>query len=354
MQWTIGIISPAEREVEDRKKKRVDGKTCQRCLEPLTTGKCQVPHPPHLLEDGFAMSGAGAGGGLQKISHCRACGKSFTTLHKSNTAPVVIKGPKFCWLGKHRKMALTCGDERCINTEIASFKVDADLQANIDETLSGEKQKEVYFFNICSDGFYDEEITASLCHPMSNLTTVKLTDVNITKLHLTEELTPNVTEVECQNLPSDCDFKVLLPKLKSVNFCHYTPDDDGEGVNNMLQAATKLESFTAHKMWVGGQLNFASNDLKTITLTRADFLQSITVWAPKLKQLNLMSCHDIQHIEIQKEHATLSKELPKSHKMTTFSINLSRALLGPVAIQNLKDSGRCVVPPGAGECNMDF
>jgi hypothetical protein len=51
------------------------GAVCTRCNEPAQSStKCQVPHPPHMLED----AGSGFGDGAHFPFVCGACNRGFT------------------------------------------------------------------------------------------------------------------------------------------------------------------------------------------------------------------------------------------------------------------------------------
>ena len=100
--------------------------------------------------------------------------------------------------------------------------------------------------------------------------------------------------------------------------------EDMDLINNMLEAATKLQVFKSRKLQVfgGDNLVFNSNNLKEITLTRSDCLTGITLWAPHLKILNLTSSFAIEDIDILNDHP-LRATLPADVKLSKFEINLT-------------------------------
>ena len=198
---------------------------------------------------------------------------------------------------------------------------------------------------------YDESITASLCHQMINLTTLSVEDVHITKLHLTAELTPKLVDLDLRNVPHDCDFNVVVPTLKRISIEFYTPDQEALPINNMLAAATNLETFVSYKLWVCGELIFAGNNLRIIDLYRSDALRSVKIWAPNLEHLNLQACYGMSRVKILKRHPTLRKDLPKGHEPSTFTVNVVNAVMSASAIRSLEASGRCIIQ-GHSENNM--
>ena len=51
---------------------------------------------------------------------------------------------------------------------------------------------------------------------MINLTTITVMDVNLTKLHLTAELTPKLVDLALRNVSQECDFNVVVPTLRNI------------------------------------------------------------------------------------------------------------------------------------------
>lgn len=120
------------------------------------------------------------------------------------------------------------------------------LQAKIEDALSPDKRDHVRSFNMQPRDFSTTTAT-SLCHRMANLTAIRVTDVNLAKLHLTAELTPKLEDLALRNVPQECDFNVAVPTLRSVSIQHYEPCQGALPINNMLAAATRLETFETYK-----------------------------------------------------------------------------------------------------------
>ena len=162
----------------------------------------------------------------------------------------------------------------------------------------------------------------------------------LVKLHLTADLVPKLANLELRNIPENCKFHVIVPTLKNIWIHHYGGAHIHGKINDMLAAATELETFETYKLWVHQELRFAGNHLKKIDLHRSDGMPGISFWAPNLEKLRLQGCFQIRNIEILKSHP-LAEKLPKGHELTTFRVNTLNANIGRRAMKALKKSGRC-------------
>ena len=161
------------------------------------------------------------------------------------------------------------------------------------------------------------------------------------KLRLTADLTPKLVDLELRDIPDKCKFHVVVPTLKNIWIHHFSAQRNS-CINDMLAAATELETFETYKLWVSEDLRFASNHLKFIDLWRSDCLPGISLWAPNLEKLSLRGCFSIKNIEILKSHE-LADKLSEAHKPTIFRVNTTDADISPKAKKALKRSGRCIV-----------
>ena len=75
------------------------------------------------------------------------------------------------------------------------------------------------------------------------------------------------------------------------------PDDDS-WINPMLECAKQLEAFETYKLGAQGCLKFASNFLTKINLHRAECLDSLVIYAPRLEKLSLQVCFWIYRISV--------------------------------------------------------
>lgn len=217
------------------------------------------------------------------------------------------------------------------------------FQENVNKVLAHNKQANVRILNLSDRGGQCFHINLSLCHYMTNLTTLRLIDVVIKRLHLIEEFTPNLTDLKLQNIGDYVHYEIVLPRLQHVAIHFFRPVEDSCHINDMLRAATKLKTFDGYKLKVTEELYFASNHLETIKLWRSDNLEAISVWAPNLEYLNLQACFNLEWITLLKSHPDLSKELPKRHKPSWFKVNTLNANLSPSALRTLQRSGRCII-----------
>mmetsp|Transcript_11687 Transcript_11687/g.14572 ORF Transcript_11687/g.14572 Transcript_11687/m.14572 type:complete len:157 (-) Transcript_11687:413-883(-) len=61
-------------------------------------------------------------------------------------------------------------------------------------------------------------------------------------------------------------------------------------IRDMLRSATNLVKFLSYDMQIKGQLQFASNVLKSLTVIRSNCVEKVSVWAPKLEEFTWRSC----------------------------------------------------------------
>jgi len=314
---------------------------CGRCGRSSSMGKCEVHHPPHLRIDKGSVTESD--GGFKSIFQCIACRQVITNLtHDFSMAnSVVVEGPKFCFRGKHISTPLPRLDERRTYKGLINIDRLGNMQPKIEKELNPFSQEHVKILTF--NGQCDESFPLTLRHTACNLTTLKIVDTHMMTLHLTEALTPRLTDLELVNVPHECDFKVVVPTLKNISIQFLTPKGKTAVINDMLAAATRLETFDCYKLWVEDELCFASNELEIIDLHRSDSLDGISIWAPNLQKLDLQACYCLDKIKILKEHPKLSKELPVGHKPSTFTVNTLYANISDDARRALKKSGRSLI-----------
>lgn len=161
-----------------------------------------------------------------------------------------------------------------------------------------------------------------------------LTNTNVPKLqylHLT-----NLQDVS----PDVCEFNVSASNLKHLEI-YFMTCEDITVINKMLTAATCLQVFKSRKLQVFGDQNliFNSNNIKEIVLTRSDCLRGITLWAPRLKMLNLNACYDLEIIDILDDHALRSK-LPDDIKFSKFTVDLTNVCRSDALLAYLNSNRR--------------
>ena len=316
------------------------GAKCARCLEVITDAnleRCAVPHPTHLLQSAGGMFGPGRN---SWSFVCEACGESFTKVSADydglDTAPIA-EGPKFCFCGPHTIKPLEAGDERRVQHDAMVIHVGSDLQKKIDAIPS--TMPYVRILTIQSTGCYHDSITANLEVALPKLESLKLIDVCFGRVTLNTDLTPNITDLQMKNIPDDCKLTILLPELKSFNMHFYgPPKEDDEWIHNMLATATKLKSFDSYKLRVGPELRFASNDLEYICLHRAELLESLSIYAPKLQELSLQGCYGLDgELMIMESHPDFPR-VPG--RPSSFFVNTINACISPSIAQTLENNPR--------------
>lgn len=316
------------------------GARCTRCLEMITDENvrsgCRIPHPTHLLNDmGSMMSSSGSKWNFE----CGACGSYFVKAgpdFNARDTACITEGPKYCYTGPHTIQPISSKDHRRIQKDILVLEAKSNaMQAQIDAIPSS--MANVRILTIQSIGCYDDKLKFQLEIPMPQLEVLQLTDVCFTKLTLNEELTPNLRSISMQNMEDDCEISILLPKLKELEMQYYCGEED-RWMHDMLAEARDLESFNSYKLQRVGALNFASDQLHYIRLHRADCLQEVSVYAPRLVELNLQACYDIEEIHILDAHPRFPDN--SGGTPTTFRVQTENALLSESARNTLRTHPR--------------
>jgi len=207
-----------------------------------------------------------------------------------DTAPIT-RGPKYCYSSPHTIKPLPESDERRIRDDALVLHTSPNLQQQINDIPT--TIPNIKCLVIQSAGCYDDSLQLNLDVAMPKLEKLKLIDVAFDKVVLNKELTPLIEDLFMQNVPDDCDITVQLPELKSFSMYYYGPPDDETWFHEMLEYAKKLKAFDSYKLRIGHEPHFASNDLKSIRLHRAECMESISIYAPNLEELNLQACYGL-------------------------------------------------------------
>lgn len=317
-----------------------EGATCSRCLQVIDIHKpCTVSHPPHML----ASAGSHHGAGSNKWSFgCKACNGSFVKASANydgmDTAPIV-SGAKFCYMGPHTTQPLKDNDQRRVHDGSLLLYAGSTLQQQINDIPN--TMPNVRFLVIQSRGGYDDSSILSLEVAMPKLLSLKLIDVAFAKVILNHNLTPMVEELFMQNIPDECHLTVELPKLKSFSMHYYAPDENDMWIHDMLMTATNLVTFDSYKLGVYPELNFAGNDLQTIRLHRADCLESVSIYAPRLKELILQACYDLTEggITILDTHPDFIRPPGRG---SNFKVDTTNSCINESIVRTLKGNPRVI------------
>ena len=170
----------------------------------------------------------------------------------------------------------------------------------------------------------------TLAFSLRNLEILELVDVTVDRLHLTDDLVPKLTSLRLRNIPesyeAQIDISIRLPNLRHVQLDLWR--GPGDALDDMLQLATRLESFRAYKLGTS-DLAFASTNLTTLQIHRADELQSLSFWAPNLRTLSLCALFSLDHLDIL-DHHHLAINLPNDFQQRRIPhIDIYNSSFGP-------------------------
>ena len=295
-----------------------------------------MPHPVHLREDSGSMFG---GECSTRSFFCGACSRSFAlvaTFRNGALSPEELKGPRWCYEGAHSAAPLQASDLRRIIPHSVALEAGPHLQRELDSLPEDTETLSV------TSGVFDDSVSFTLNKRLPRLRMLQVIDVCFSQIVLTPETTPDLRTLKLQNVPEDCDLQVVLPELRAVSLQYWMAHGKAHVVDNMLAAATKLESFDSYKLWSNRRLVFASPALRAIDLHRADPLESLSVWAPNLTSLRLQACYSLDVIEFPATHA-LAATLPAGPACRApLKVDTANACLGPTAVAALRAHPRVV------------
>lgn len=256
----------------------------------------------------------------------------------------------YCFVGYHTVKPIDVSDKRRVCNDILAIHADENIQEAIDSIP--EKMPNVRVLTIDGGGIFRNNFNPKLKVSMPKLEELQLEDVAFSEVTLDLEHTPRLSKLTMQNIPNDCKLKVSLPELKDFNMDHYCPADDETWIHVMLSKATKLETFDSYKLRVGPELHFASNDLKSIRLHRAELLCGLTLYAPRLLSLDLQACYDFYHrLVIKDSHP----DFPNMEgRPSTFVVNTENACISPEIAQILRSHRRVVWDDSTDDDDMDM
>jgi hypothetical protein len=319
------------------------GATCTRCQQqPVIKGTpCNVPHPVHLLQDCGSRYG---GGGMSQSYACGACHKSFAI--KASLGPGGVQSenvyePANCrWCFKaatHTVRPIPASDMRRVSDDILTIEASdpETVQSEIDAIPVNMPNVRILTITKGEFGYYDEDNSPRLNVAMPKLETLRLMDVAFSQITLNTSLTPALKSLEMKNIPENCDIEIIAPELVDFTMHFYGPAV-GRWLNTMLKSATKLQSFESYKLRVE-ELFFASNDLRVVNLHRAELLEFLSLWAPKLQHLSLQACYNFEKLEILRDHALNS---PACMPMSKFTVDSTNANLSNQVVQELGNNPR--------------
>jgi len=230
-------------------------------------------------------------GGMQAMYSCEACGGQFKEV-TGDSGETTVEGQVHCFSGKHTLAAVPKSDQRVVDLKSLSLRVSPSLQREIDglpRTHPGVRRLKISGSGMAGMG--DGE-ALSFTVPLKKLKVLHLEDVLFSKVHLND--CPALEELELQNLDDDCDLKLAIPSLKRVKLNYFSRAGEA-AVEEMLEAATRLEEFTSYKLW-HRKLHFASTALRRVSIHRSDTLYDLSVWSPVLEELEIQACYSLDRV----------------------------------------------------------
>ena len=247
-----------------------------------------------------------------------------------------LQGALWCFDGQHSAAPLPASDKRRIVPHTVALEAGPGLQAQLDSLPVDTETLTV------SSGCYDETLSFRLDKRLPKLRKLHLIDVCFGKVTLTPETTPELRELRLQNVPRTCNLEIVCPELRDVSLHYWMTHDKPQVVENMLRAATKLESFDSYKLWSNTALCFASPALTSIDLHRADSLEFVSIWAPRLTSLRLQGCYSLNEIDFPATHP-LAASLPAGFVCRQpLKVNTLNSNLGAKAVRALRAHPRAV------------
>ena len=284
-----------------------------------------------MRQDGGGCFG---GGVSTRAFHCEACRQSYqlvsTRRPDGTETPETLQGALWCFDGQHSSAPLPASDKRRIVPHTAALEAGPGLQAQLDSLPDDVETLTV------TSAMYDDSRAFRLDKRLPKLRKLHLIDVSFGKVTLTPETTPELRELRLQNIPDTCDIAIVCPELRDVSLHYWRAHDKPQVVENMLRAATKLESFDSYKLWSNEALCFASPALTSIDLHRADCLEFVSIWAPRLTMLRLQGCYSLNEIDFPATHS-LAASLPAGFAFhAPLQVNTTNANLGRKAMQALR------------------
>lgn len=136
--------------------------------------------------------------------------------------------------------------------------------------------------------------------------------------------------------PDDWDgFKVALPELTDLVLEHPGSVKTAE-LKASTQACPKLSYFCLYKVYVEN-LSIVLPNAEIVWLHRMEFLKSVSVYGPRLKELRLQACYDLKRVNILKLAPGVA---PNEQPMTKFAVDLTNSGLPRPSIDEIREHPR--------------
>lgn len=141
--------------------------------------------------------------------------------------------------------------------------------------------------------------------------------------------------------PQNEEWEIKCPNLKELDMQNHTPPV--ANFQRFLMNSPRLETYMCHKYWHEEPLPelYLPNCTK-FTFRRGDITDSLKLYLPKVKELNLDACYDLDVVELLTEgHADHAEwNAAPGSTLSKFNISLRGALLSARAFKSLRETGR--------------
>ena len=288
-------------------------KECVRCRTMVTdeNSECRVGHPEAQLEWKGSCTFVGDGPkpevGFTVDYLCTSCGESIVR-KETKAGESHSSGSRTCYRGRH------CFHESDISEEDTRRKLNEcvllvnhregdDFQPQITIDELPDDVESLVIRSVC--GYYEsnEHIPGlALKRRLPNLKTLRIWDVDMAEVELTDELTPQLERVEIKSSIDKCaergKIKIVLSELRYFKCDYYS--GPGKFLQDMLDAAVELMFFKTYKLYLEDhhELAIRSFCCVKIDLSRASGLFKLTLATPSLQVLQICGT-DLNDIEFQ-------------------------------------------------------
>jgi len=202
-----------------------------------------------------------------------------------------------------------------------------------------------------------KDVVSLLCHPEYDdvnwivldtskvaFPSLKILDFSsqpVKAVHFTQDCYPMLECIsieQCGASPFEY-WNLDLPTLESLHF-EFVDCDDSCNFGPSLSKCPKLESFNSYKLWGLGSVRehtLVLPNCNSFDMVRSDCLLGLKIWAPKLEELGLRSCHDLRDVTMLKRRpgGYVGKDYKwKGKKMSKFTVNVINTCLKPSYFNN--------------------
>jgi len=305
------------------KKKPFVPRECVRCRTMVTdeNSECRVEHCESQLEWKGSCSLLGEVG-FEANYLCTSCGE-YIMRKETRAGESHVSGSRTCYRGRHcfHEFGIAEEDTRrklkeCVLLVQRREGEDFQPQITIDELP--DDVESLVIRSVC--GYYESNEQNQglvLKRRLPNLKTLRIWDVDMAEVELTNELTPHLERLEIMNSIDKCaeqgKIKIVLSELRYFKCEFYS--GPGKFLQDMLNAAVELMFFKTYKLYLKDhhELAISSFCCVKIDLSRASGLSKLTLATPSLQVLEICGA-DLKDIEFRALPKRCTDILRPSHQ----------------------------------------